>query len=123
MAKSKTFIDKQLERKTNSKLVETIIAAKKKNEWLEVASVLSSPRRNRGSFNLEDIDTEAKDKEIVIIPGKVLSQGELNKKVKIAALSFSEKAREKLLKAKIEMSSILEEIKQNPNAKGIKVLR
>ena len=121
--KTKTKIGKQLKKKTNSELVDTIIAAKKNEKWLEVAAVLSGSRKNRTEMNLEEIDKKAENKDIIVIPGKVLSQGELNKKIKLVALSFSEKAKEKILKAKIEMSSILDEIKKNPEAKGIKVLR
>ena len=121
--KTKTLIEKQLKRKANPILVETIIAAKKNANWNDVASVLSGSKKNRLNLNLEDIDKESKDGETIIVPGKVLSQGELNKKLKIVALSFSEKAKEKLLKSKIETSIMLDEIKKNPEAKGIKVLK
>lgn len=120
--RSKSKIEKKLQKKTNSILVETIIAAKKKKEWNPVADILSSPRRKRINLNLEDIEKKTKDGEHVVIPGKVLSQGELNKKIKITAMNFSEKAREKLLKSKIEVSNMLDEIKKNPSAKGIKIL-
>ena len=121
--KSKTKIDKQLVRKTNSELVETILLAKKKEKWLEVAGLLSSPRSNMNNLNLDKIDNQVKDGETVLIAGKVLSQGELTKKVKIIALSFSTKAKEKILKAKGETSLILDEIKKNPEAKGLRVLQ
>ena len=42
---------------------------------------------------------------------------------KIIAFGFSEKAKEKLLRAKIEFSKINEEIEKNPDAKGIKILK
>jgi len=121
--KSKNTIEFQLRKKTNPELVETIIKAKKKAKWLEVAGILSSPRINKISINLDKINKEAKEGEIIIVPGKVLSQGELDKKIKIAAFNFSEKAKEKILKAKGEILSIAEEIKKNPEAKGVKILR
>jgi large subunit ribosomal protein L18e len=120
--KSKSKIEKKLQKKSNSILVDTIIAAKKKEAWNAIADVLSSPRRKRINMNLEDIEKKTKDGEHVVIPGKVLSQGEINKKIKITAFSFSEKAKEKLLKSKIETSNMLDEIKKNPSAKGIKIL-
>ncbi len=120
--KSKTQIEKQLERKTNQELVKTIIEAKKKKNWLEIAAILSSPRAKKISMNLDKINHEAKEGETVIIPGKVLSQGELNKKIKVVALSFSEMAKEKISKSKSEVLTMLEEIKKNPDAKGIKIL-
>ena len=121
--KTKTLIEKQLQRKANPILVETIIAAKKNKGWNEIASILSGSKKNRSNINLEDIDKESGDGEIIVVPGKVLSQGELTKKVKVVALGFSEKAKEKLLKAKIETSSMIEEIKKNPEAKEIKVVK
>jgi len=121
--KSKQTIEKQLQRKKNSQLVETIIAAKKNKAWLEVASILSGSKKNRRNVNLTKIDSVTKDGEKIIIPGKVLSQGEISKKIKITALGFSEKAREKLLNTKCEVSNIFDEIKKNPEAKGIRILK
>ena len=121
--KSKTKISKQLQRKSNSNLAETILTGKKNEAWLGVAGVLSGSRRNRTCINLEEINKEAKAGETVVIPGKVLSQGEIDKKIKVVAFSFSNKAKEKLLSAKCDISYILDEIKLNPSAKGIKVMK
>jgi len=122
MVKSKTKIEKQLQRKNNIKLVNIIIAAKKNKFWIKVAEVLSGPRKNRVNLNLEEIDKKVEEKDVVVIPGKVLSQGSVNKKIKIIALNFSEKAKEKLLKSKCEVLNIVDEIKKNPDGKGIKIL-
>lgn len=123
MIKSKTKISKQLERKTNSELVETIILAKKSPAWLEVAGILSSPRRKRANMNLNEIDKVVDKEKVILVPGKVLSEGDIDKKIKVVALGFSEKAREKLLKSGCQTLSILEEIKLNPSAKDVKVLK
>jgi len=123
MIKSKTKIEKQMKKKTNSLLVKTILLAKKNNKWLEVAKILSGPRKRWININLEEIDKQTQDGEKVVIPGKVLSQGEITKKIKIVALDFSERAREKLLNSKREISSIIEEIQKNPETKGIKILK
>lgn len=119
--KSKSLIEKQLQRKNNPELVETLIAAKKNEKWLEIASILSGSRRNRINMNLNDIEKEAEGDK-VLVPGKVLSEGELSKKVKVIALNFSKKTKEKLKTSGIQFSSVLEEIKSNPSAEGIKVL-
>ena len=121
--KTKTKIEQQLKRKTNPGLVATIISAKKKNAWQEVAALLSSPRVKRINVNLDKINEEAKDGETIVVPGKILSEGELNKKLKIAAFSFSEKAKEKILNAKGEVLNIADEIKKNPDAKGVKIIK
>ena len=120
--KSKTTIGRQVGNKTNKELVDTIIAAKKRSEWLKIAGILSGSRRQSINLNLSEINDKSQEGDTLLIPGKVLSQGEIKKKVKIIAYKFSEKAKERLLKEKIQMSSIMDEIKKNPEAKGIKVL-
>jgi len=124
MPKSKTKIKRQMSRKTNLELVKTIIAAKKNKSWLKIAEILSGPRKKRRNTNLGEINKKIKGKEALIVPGKVLSQGEINnKKIKIIAMDFSEKAKEKLLKSGCKISTILEEIEKNPSAKGTKILK
>ncbi len=122
--KSKTKIDKQSEKKGNPLLIETIRLAKKTNSdfWLRVAGILSGPRRNHISVNLDEIEKNTKEGDSIVIPGKVLSQGEISKKIAVIAFSFSEKTREKLLKTKSQSVNMAEEIKKNPEAKGLKFL-
>ncbi len=114
--KSKTKIEKQSKRKLNPELVETIRLAKKHKAWQEVAGILSSSRKNKIQYNLSQI------KKDVIIPGKVLSQGEASKH-KIVAFAFSEKAKEKILKAGGKSINILDEIKNNKDMKNLKLLK
>jgi len=120
--KSKTLIEKQIKAKNDKELVETIIAAKKNKNWYKIAEILVSPRRNHLEINLNELEKKA-DKKILIVCGKVLSQGEITKKYKIAALKFSEKAKEKLIKAGCEIGSILNEINKNPGAKDVEILK
>jgi large subunit ribosomal protein L18e len=125
--KSRTKISKQAEKKLNPEIVETITLAKKNKKWLEVAGVLSSPRRNKVALNLDEIEKKAEKEKIkentIVVPGKVLGQGDLKKKVKVVALSFSQQAIEKMKKDKINFSTIKEEIKNNPDGKNMKVIR
>src|SRR3989344_8921118 len=113
---SKTKLQTRLERKKNPVLVETLRECKKSgnDKWMKIGQVLSGSTSRRPCVNLSELE-KAKG-EVIVVPGKVLSQGELNKKVKVVALAFSENAKEKLNKAKIEFKTILEEIKSNPNA-------
>ncbi|MFA5953706.1 MAG: 50S ribosomal protein L18e [Candidatus Pacearchaeota archaeon] len=123
MQKSKTQIQKQLSKKKNPELVETIILAKKNSKWIEIASILSGPTRKKSEINLDYIDKNSKPGEIIAIPGKVLSVGEITKKIRICALNFSDKAKEKLLKANCELKLLKDEIKENKDAKGVKILK
>ena len=123
MVKSKTKIQRQVKKKTNLALVETINLSKKNEAWLEISSVLSGTRKNKISLNLGEIDKKSEQSKIVVIPGKILSAGEINSKIKIVAFSFSEQAKEKILKSGGTFNTILEEIKLNPEGKGIKILK
>jgi len=87
-----------------------------------VASVLASPRRQHVALNLNEIDRNTKEGDSIVVPGKVLSQGDISKKVAIIAFAFSGKTKEKLLKTKSHATNIIDEIKKNPEAKGLKVL-
>lgn len=118
--KSKTKIEQQLENKNDKGLVETIIAAKKNKNWHKVAEILASPRKNHVEINLENLNKI--DGKTIVICGKVLSQGEINKKRKIVAWKFSERAKEKLIKAGCDVENILNEIKKNPEAKEVTII-
>ena len=109
-----------MKKKTNSKLVETIYLAKKYAQ--EVASLLSAPTRRQIKKNLEEIDKEAKENETIIVPGKVLGEGNISKKIKVIAFSFSKSAEEKLKKAGCKIMRIKEELEKNKKLEG-KIVR
>jgi large subunit ribosomal protein L18e len=121
--KSKTLIEKQLKRKTNINLVQTIISCKKNKSWNEVASLLSVPSRKKYISNLGLIDNNSKEGDKILIPGKVLSVGNLSKKIKIIGLETSDATLEKIKSAGCEFLTIMEELKINPEAKGIKIIK
>jgi len=121
MIKSKTKIEAQLRNKTNVLLVQTVIEAKKNPAWILVAQTLTSPGRKSKGVNLYDI--EKSDGKTIVVCGKVLSDGEVTKKIKVAAINFSQKAKEKLLKAGCEVVTIMDEIKNNKDAKGVVILK
>lgn len=119
---SKTKIKLQLKRKTSPVLVETIRLAMKNRSWLPLAKILSSPSGKLTAVNLKEIDKKTSVGDTVVIPGKILSLGDITKKIRLCALSISDSAREKLKKSKSEIISIAEEIKKNPKAEGLKVI-
>lgn len=121
--KSKTRIESQSKRKGNEVLVDTIRAAKKTDSkfWIGVASVLSAPRRSKVAVNLSELDADTKEGDTIVVPGKVLSRGDVSKKIAIVAFDFSDEAKSKLLKTKSQVLSIADEIKKNPEAKGLRM--
>jgi ribosomal protein L18E len=107
-----------MKQKMNPILVETIIKLKKTNPV--VAKELSKPKRRWSSINLKDIDMVEGD---VLVVGKVLSAGDIQKKKKIVAWSASEKAIEKIKDSQSTFILITEEIKKNPELKGYNILK
>lgn len=91
--------------------------------WKAVAEMLSSPRRNIAEVNLSKIERYAKNGDDVVVPGKVLGAGRIEKKVGVAAVSFSNAARQKIKNAGGKCTSIGELIKKNPKGSGVKILR
>ncbi|PIN91025.1 50S ribosomal protein L18e [Candidatus Pacearchaeota archaeon CG10_big_fil_rev_8_21_14_0_10_32_14] len=120
---SKTQLSKRTDRKNNTELVETINLCKKTNNetWNEVAKILSGPTRLRLNVNLDELNSV--EGELIVIPGKVLSSGNLTKKKKIVALSFSGNAKEKLNKDKIEYGYIKDEVKKNQKGEKIVIFK
>ena len=116
---TKNQISKRVKSKTNLYLVRTINLAKK-NNLLELAKKLSGPTRKQKNINMNQLN-ELEDKNVLII-GRVLGQGTLNKKISISALGFSQQAKEKLKKAGCEFKLINKEIEDNPTLKGVKIL-
>ena len=120
---SKTKIKMRKRRKTNPELAETIKLASKNQNWMNIAKILSGPTRKYSSLNLFQIDEKAKTGDTILITGKILSKGDLTKKIKIIGLSISAEAKEKLKTTKSEFIPIIEEIKKNLKFEGIRILR
>ena len=92
------------------------------NIWRAVAEYLSKPRSRRRAVNVSRINRYTKEGDEVIVPGKVLGAGLITHPVKVAALDFSDQARQKIIKAKGKCLSIPELIKLNPKGSNVKII-
>lgn len=90
--------------------------------WKRVAEDLNKSTRQRRTVNIYKIDRYAQDGETILVPGKVLSVGTLSKKVVVAALHFSQQAKDKIMQANGKVLSIQELLQQNPDAKNVRIL-
>jgi len=110
---------------TNPEIVELIQFLRKQGRennaeiWRDIAERLAKPRKNRPAVNLSRLNRHTQENEVVVIPGKVLSSGEINHSVTVAALAFSEKAKEKINAANGKCLSFTELVNNNP--KGSKI--
>ncbi|MDP8002962.1 MAG: 50S ribosomal protein L18e [Caldisphaera sp.] len=94
----------------------------KSKVWLYAAKILSRPARRRVTVNLNKINKLAKEGDMVIVPGKVLGNGKITKKITIAAFSFSEEALEKIRSSDSTGITLVEAIKENPEGKNVKII-
>jgi len=96
--------------------------AKQNKFWNRVLKDLKKPARQRRTVNVYKINKSARDGETIIVPGKVLSVGDLTKKVDVAAFNFSLEAKRKIEEAKGKTLSIQELFQQNPEGKKVRIL-
>ncbi len=126
-------------RKTNpqiNKLIEDLKRIARENSapiWRDIAKRLEKPRRNYAAVNLSKINRYSSSNDTILVPGKVLSSGTIEKPVTVAALGFSKKAFEKICKCgeggkegkgeeRGKCITIEELIKNNPKGSGVKII-
>ncbi len=87
--------------------------------WKRIATELERPTRARRTVNLWKLEAEAKEGETLLVPGKVLGDGQLTKQVTVAAWAYSAEARRKLDKRALTIAELLE---RQPDGKGIRII-
>jgi len=111
----------------NEKLQELISSLKKQSiehktgVWKRVALELEKPSRHQRVINLSKIEKYTEDNDIIVVPGKLLSGGELTKNITIIAYTYSQKALDKI-GSKANVISIEDGLKKYPTAKDIKII-
>ncbi|MFB6169746.1 MAG: 50S ribosomal protein L18e [Haloarculaceae archaeon] len=90
--------------------------------WSDVAERLEKPRRTHAEVNLGRIERYAREDETVVVPGKVLGSGVLNKEVTVAAVDFSATAETKIEQVG-ETMKLEQALEQNPDGTGVRVIR
>ncbi|NPA77174.1 MAG: 50S ribosomal protein L18e [Candidatus Diapherotrites archaeon] len=114
---------------TNVLLRETIVALEKASRredapiWDDVAYELSRATRKRVVVNVGKISKLAKDGDVVVVPGKVLGFGRIDKKLTVAAWAFSDSARAKIESAGGRAISVLDLVKENPKGSGVIIIK
>jgi large subunit ribosomal protein L18e len=113
---------------TNPELLQTVRFLRKQSKeneaeiWKRIAELLAKPRRKRIAVNISRLNRYTEKNEIVVVPGKVLGAGEIDHPITVAAFAFSQKAREKIRKARGKCLSIIELVKKNPKGSKVKII-
>ncbi|MCC6015956.1 MAG: 50S ribosomal protein L18e [Desulfurococcaceae archaeon] len=90
--------------------------------WRYLAELLEKPARKRIVVNISKINRYTDDGDIIVVPGKVLGAGNLDHKVTVAAIAFSQQAIQKIKAAGGNVMHILELLQINPKGGNIKVI-
>ena len=95
----------------------------KANIWKRLSEELSAANRKRVALNLSHINRVSSPDDIIVVPGKILGAGELKHKISVAAESFSELAKEKILSVGGQCLSFEELIKSNPKGTNVRLMK
>jgi len=96
---------------------------KEKSKFMIMLSKeLSTATRKRTAVNLTKLQRICKENETIVVPGKVLSYGILEKPLTVAALSFSRTAEDKIKKAGGKTITIPEMIKKT-KGKNVRLIK
>lgn len=95
----------------------------KSKVWRRVAQELKRPTRQRVEVNLSRINRNAKEGSTIVVPGSVLGAGHIKRPVKVAAYRFSAKAKKKIEEAGGQAITLEELLEQNPQGKGVIILK
>jgi large subunit ribosomal protein L18e len=91
--------------------------------WQDIADRLEKPRRTHAEVNLGQIERYAQTDETVVVPGKVLGSGVLQKDVTVAAVDFSSTAETKIEQADGDVLHLEQALEQNPDGENVRVIR
>lgn len=90
--------------------------------WRDLARRLERPTRKRAEVNISLINRHSSADETILVPGKVLGSGKIDHKVQIAALDFSERAKDKIKSAGGDCIEITSLLKKNPQGSGVRII-
>lgn len=113
---------------TNPQLTALISRLRKKSRetktplYRRLADDLCSSKRSRRTVNISKIARYTSDGSIVAVAGKILSAGRLDHKVTVAALRFSNQAKQKIEKAGGKCIALNVLAEENPRGTKIVLL-
>ncbi len=90
--------------------------------WKSIAEKLRKPTRARIEVNLWKINKYLEESKVIVVPGKVLGEGEINKPATIVAANFSETAKRKIEAAGGKAYLLDEYAEENPKGSNIKII-
>jgi large subunit ribosomal protein L18e len=90
--------------------------------WASVADRLERARHQHPAVNVGQLERIARADETLVVPGKVLADGELSKKLTVAAFSYSSGARTKIHAAGGTALSLDDLLHAKPDGAGVRLI-
>jgi len=90
--------------------------------WKDLALRLSKPRRITAEVNVSKLNRICEKGEFILVPGKVLGAGEIDKALNVAALNTSKKAQRKIEKAGGRVMKFEELVAENPKGTRVRII-
>ncbi|MCD7781087.1 MAG: 50S ribosomal protein L18e [Methanosphaera sp.] len=115
--------------KTNPNTVKLIESLTKQSSaenapiWKAVANDLKRANRKNKEVNVYHIDKYTKDDDTILVPGKVLGEGNITRKVTVAAFKFSKEAEAKITAAGGKCLKIEELMAENPKGSNVTIIK
>jgi large subunit ribosomal protein L18e len=114
-------------RKDDPELVRILIALRRAARdhkaplWGAVAERLARPRHQVRPVNVGHLARVVPARTTVVVPGRLLAQGEISEPITVAAYHFSEGARAKIRAAGGTSITIHELLKSKPDGAGVRL--
>jgi len=114
--------------KENSELVRTIVELRRAARahdapvWGAVADRLERARHQTTPVNVGHLNRLAAADETVVVPGKLLADGRLSKRLTVAAFAYSAEAKSKIHAAGGAALTLSELLKSKPDGTGVRLL-
>jgi len=98
--------------------------ARKAPFWKRVLELLSASSRKKPGVNVSRVAAYSKEGQLVVVPDKVLGAGaSACGKSTVAAVAFSQSARDAIKSAGGKAITIVDAAKANPTGKGATIIR
>lgn len=91
--------------------------------WKAVANDLKRANRKNKEVNVYHIDKFTDDDDTILVPGKVLGEGNIAHKVNVAAFKFSHEAERKIEAIGGKCLTIEELMAENPKGSNVKIIK
>jgi large subunit ribosomal protein L18e len=90
--------------------------------WKDVALRLSRSRQLTAEVNLSRLNRVGNEGDFIVVPGKLLGSGVLDKKLNVASFEHSKSARDKIEEAGGRLMTIEDLVAENPKGTSVRIV-